>query len=491
MPDHRPERRGGCHYTRSVSEPYAGKDELHAVLDYIVAEAYRYLDDLDDSPVRMPGADEASARLAGPLPDEGEGALPALRALVERGLDGAIRSSGPRFFHFVQGGVTPAAHGADWLTSTLDQNPGMWVASPLAEGLEVVVIEWLKDLFGIPQTWGGVLTTGAQMANFTGLAAGRRWWAAQHGVDVERDGLAGLPQMPVFASGLVHPTAIKAMGMLGVGRDQVRMPVEDGPGHLDVDQLGGMLEDLRGAPALLIATAGEPNAGDFDPIRKMADLAEQYGCWLHVDGAFGLFGALSDRSRHLLSGMERAHSIISDGHKWLNVPYDCGFAFVRERTLLSGTFGLGASYLSPVEDEHPNAAFLSPESSRRARALPIWATLRAYGRSGYAEMVGRHLDLAQRLATLVDEADDLERLADVALNIVCFRYRPSGLPAESLDEINARLAESIIHDGRVYLGGTVYDGKRALRPAIVNWRTTDRDIDEIVAVVRELGRRLV
>jgi glutamate/tyrosine decarboxylase-like PLP-dependent enzyme len=363
-----------------MAHPLAGKDEMRATLDYVVAEAHRYLDRLDDSPVRMPGADDVASKLSGGLPQEGEGALKALRELVEQGLDGAIRSSGPRFFHFVQGGTTPAAHAADWLVSTLDQNPGMWVASPLAEGLEVVALDWLKDLFGIPAAWGGVLTTGAQMATFTGLAAGRRWWAAQHGVDVERDGLAGLPQMPVFASGLVHPTSIKAIGMLGVGRAQVQMPVRNVAGYLDVDKLRHLLDELDGEPALLIATAGEPNAGAFDPIDEMADLAEQHGCWLHIDGAFGLFGALSERSRHLLNGMERAHSVISDGHKWLNVPYDCGFAFVREGDLLRGTFGLGASYLSPVEDERPNAAYLSPESSRRARALPVWATLRAYGR---------------------------------------------------------------------------------------------------------------
>jgi glutamate/tyrosine decarboxylase-like PLP-dependent enzyme len=474
-----------------VPAPLEHKVELRPALDYVVGESHRYLESLDDAPVRMDSADDAYKRLAGPLPEEGDGTLEALRALVEQGLDGAIRSSGPRFFHFVQGGATPAAHAADWLVSTLDQNPGMWVASPLAEGLEVVVLDWLKDLFGIPQSWGGVLTTGAQMASFTGLAAARRWWAAQHGVDVERDGLAELPPMPVFASGLVHPTAIKAIGMLGVGRDRVRMPVSGGAGHLDVDGLRRMLEVLQGEPALLIATAGEPNAGAFDPIHEMADLAEQYGCWLHVDGAFGLFGALSDRSRHLLSGLERAQSIIADGHKWLNVPYDCGFAFVRDASLLVGTFGIGASYLSPVEDEHPNAAFLSPESSRRARALPIWATLRAYGRTGYTEMVNRHLDLAQHLAARIDAAEDLELLTDVVLNIVCFRYHPPGEPTDRLDEINGRLAEAIIRDGRIYVGGTVYGGKRALRPAIVNWRTAERDIDEIVAVVRELGRGLV
>jgi glutamate/tyrosine decarboxylase-like PLP-dependent enzyme len=473
-----------------VSEPIAGKEELRSVLDLVVEESYRYLDQLDASLVRMPGADEALDEFAGPLPEQGEGAFKALRALVDQGFDGVIRSSGPRFFHFVQGGATPAAHAADWLVSTLDQNPGMWVASPLAEGLEVVSLEWLKDLFGIPQSWGGVLTTGAQMANFTGLAAARRWWARWHGVDVEQQGLAGLPPMPVFASGLVHPTAVKAVGMLGLGRSHVAMPVKGDTGDLDVTRLRQMLDDLQGQPAVLIATAGEPNAGAFDPIAEMADLGEEYGSWLHVDGAFGLFAALSERSRHLLHGVERAHSIIADGHKWLNVPYDCGFAFVREGALLPGAFGLGASYLSPLEDVHPNAAYLSPESSRRARALPVWATLRAYGRVGYREMVERHLELAQHLARSVDAADDLERLADVVLNIVCFRYRPVGLDPEKVDEINEALAHAIIDDGRVYVGGTVYGGKRALRPAIVNWRTTERDIDLIVQVVRELGARL-
>jgi glutamate/tyrosine decarboxylase-like PLP-dependent enzyme len=478
-------------YTSRAMDPLHDEPQTREVLDIVVAEANRYLAALDESLARKPGADDAVTRLGGVLPDEGDGALKALHGLIEDGLDGAIRSSGPRFFHFVQGGTTPAALAADWLVSVLDQNPGMWVASPLGEGLEVVVIEWLKDLFGIPVHWGGVLTTGAQMANFTGLAAGRRWWAAQHGVDVDREGLAGLPQMPVFTSGLVHPTCLKAMGMLGVGRDRVRVVTRDEVGRLDVTRLERDLGTLDGAPAMLIATAGEPNAGEFDPIDEMADLAEAYRCWLHVDGAFGLFASLSMQSNPLVAGIERAHSIISDGHKWLNVPYDCGFAFVRDRALLSGAFGIGASYLSPVDDQlHPNAAYLSPESSRRARALPVWATLKAYGRNGYKKMVERHLELARRLARAVDAAEDLERLGDVPLNIVCFRYKPVGVAEDRLDSINDRLGDAIIEDGRIYVGTTVYAGKRALRPAIVNWRTTASDIDLIVEVVRELGARV-
>ena len=209
-----------------------------------------------------------------------------------------------------------------------------------------------------------------------------------------------------------------------------------------------------------------------------------------MDGAFGLFARLSPRSAPLAAGVERAHSVIADGHKWLNVPYDCGFAFVRDLDLLAKVFSLTAAYL-PAGEPEPTYGYLTPESSQRARSLAVWAALRAWGRSGYREMVERHLDLAQRLAGLVDEAPDLERLADVPLNIVCFRYRPPGVPEEQLDALNARLGEAVLADGRVYVGTTSFGGKVAFRPAIVNWRTRESDIDLFVAVVRELGARLL
>jgi glutamate/tyrosine decarboxylase-like PLP-dependent enzyme len=239
-----------------------------------------------------------------------------------------------------------------------------------------------------------------------------------------------------------------------------------------------------------VATAGEVNAGDFDPIDRIADLAERYGAWLHVDGAFGLFAAVTPRTAGLVAGIERAHSVISDGHKWLNAPYDCGFAFVRDRTALARTFGLDAAYLPPPDDPRPNMGFLGPESSRRARSLAIWATLRAYGRNGYRELVEAHLDLAQHLAERVDAAHDLERLADVPLNIVCFRYRPPGVGDAELDGLNERLGRAVLEDGRVYVGTTRYGGRIAFRPAIVNWRTREEDIDLLVAVIRELGAGL-
>jgi len=335
-----------------------------------------------------------------------------------------------------------------------------------------------------------VLTTGATMANFTALACARRWWGLQHGVDVDERGLAGLPPMPVFGSGYVHASDVKALAMLGLGRSSVQKLARDAVGRLDLEALEHELAGLGGAPSVVIASAGEVNAGDYDPLEAMADLAERHGAWLHVDGAFGLFAAVSDRTRHLVRGLERADSVIADGHKWLNVPYESGFAFVRDASLQSAVFGSGAAYLPDVDDPHPNWGYLGPEMSRRARAFPVWATLRAYGREGYRAIVERHLDLAQRLASRVDEAPDLERLADVPLNIVCFRFRPEQVPEDRLDDLNRRLGAAVIADGRLAYGTTTFGGVVALRPAITNWRIREQDVDLLVDVTRELGGRL-
>ncbi len=471
-----------------MPDPLFDHANLAAALDLAAREAKAYLEGIDEDLVRPRGGvglPDAS------LPEQGVGSLAAISELIEAAAEGSTRSAGPRYFHFVIGGGTPAALGADWLASAVDQNAYNWISSPFASRLEQISIAWLKELFGLPAAWSGVITTGATMANFTGLAAARRWWGLEQGVDVEAEGMSGLPPMTIMASGYVHVSALKAIAMLGLGRERVRTLSRDIAGRLDLDALASTLRERDSEPVVIIANAGDVNTGDFDPIADIVALARKHRAWVHVDGAFGLFAALSPTTRHLVEGVEQVDSVGVDGHKWLNVPYDSGYAFVRDPVYLGGAFGASASYLGAEALARPVFGNLGPEMSRRARSLAVWATLRAYGREGYRAMVERHLRLAQRVAEQVDAAPDLERLADVPLNVICFRYRPPGIPDDQLDDLNRILGELVLEDGRVYFGTTVYAGKVAFRPAIVNWRTREEDADLIVSTVRELGARAV
>ncbi len=472
-----------------MSDPLAERGEVGSALELAAAAAHAYLEHIDEARILPPDAEGAIGGWSDPMPEAGDGTLTALRDLVERGEQSATRSSGPRFFHFVMGGGTPAALAADWLTSAYDQVAFGWASSPFAARLEQVAIEWLLQLFELPSDFGGVLTSGATMANFVGLTAARSWFGERVGVDADSEGLFDAPPPKILSSGFVHPSAVQAVGMLGLGQGRVEKLTSDSVGRLD---LAALERELRGAagPSIVIANAGEVNAGEFDPIGEMAALAKEHDAWLHVDGAFGLFSRLSERTRALTDGIELADSVTCDGHKWLNVPYDCGFAFIGEPERLPHALSVGAPYLPSADDPRPSFGFLSPENSRRARALPVWATLRAYGRSGYREMVERHLDIAAHLADLIDEAPELERLAEVPLNIVCFRARPPGMPEARLDSLNADLAERILADGRVFVGSTSFDGRVALRPAIVNWRTGPADVELLVEIAREITGEL-
>jgi glutamate/tyrosine decarboxylase-like PLP-dependent enzyme len=474
-----------------VGDPLTEKDETLAALGRVVGAAGPYLDSLDDRLVYDRAAEPLLAELAGPLPEDGHGTGTAVEKLLRVGTATATASAGPRFYHFVIGGSTPAALAADWIVSLLDQNAFVRASSRFADAVETVVLDWLRQLAGLPAGWGGALTASATFANLSGLALATHWWAERHGVDVTSAGLAGLPRMPVLCGGYVHPSARKALQMLGHGRDGAEVFARDAAGRVDLAAVRRRLRELDRAPAVLAATAGEPDAGDFDPLADLADLAGEFDAWLHVDAAFGLFATLSPRTAHLTAGIERADTIAADAHKWLNVPYESGFVLAREPDRLGRAFGMpGAAYLPGPDDPRGGYGLLGPESSRRARALPIWATLAAYGRTGYRELVERHCDLARHLAATVDAAPDLERLAEVPLNVVCFRYRPAGRSEAELDAINRRLGEALLDDGRVFAGTTVYSGHVALRPAISNWRTTAADLDLFVDVVRELGARV-
>jgi glutamate/tyrosine decarboxylase-like PLP-dependent enzyme len=474
-----------------MPDPYTERQDTVAALAQVMAAAGPYLDSLPGRKVFDQAAQPLLRELGGPLPEQGMGTRPAVETLLRVGTATATASAGPRFFHFVVGGATPAALAADWTVSLLDQNAFARASSRFADAVETVVLDWLRDLAGLPVGWGGALTASATFANLTGLAVGRHWWAEQHGVDVSSAGLAGLVSMPVLTGGFVHPSVRKALQLLGHGKDTVQVFARDAVGHVDLAGMRRRLEEL-GAPAIIVATAGEPNAGEFDPLADLADLAGTHGAWLHVDAAFGLFAGLSPSTAHLVAGLDRADSVAADGHKWLNVPYESGFVLVRDPTRLGPAFGMpGAAYLPGPDDPRGGYGLLGPESSRRARALPLWATLAAYGRDGHRALVERHCELARHLAERVDAAPDLQRLAEVPLNVVCFRYHPPGLSEADLNDVNQRLGDALLDDGRVFAGTTVHAGRTAFRPAISNWRTRPEDLDLLVEVIRELGAGLL
>jgi glutamate/tyrosine decarboxylase-like PLP-dependent enzyme len=467
-------------------DPFDDEDTL-GPLTVVYEAAGPFLDQLADRPAVDPAASPLLDELDLDLPDTGLGAGKAIERLVRVGTAAATQSSGPHFYHFVIGGATPAAMAADWLVSLLDQNVVNRSSSEFGSRVEDIALRWLVDLFNLPASWGGALVASATFANFTGLGCATSWWAEQLGSDYQATGLAGLPRMPVLSGGYVHASARKALQMLGHGRDTVDVFAADGAGRVDLDGLRRRLAELDG-PAVIIGNAGDVNAGDFDPLDALADLAAEYNAWLHVDGAFGVFAALSPRTRHLIHGLDRAQSVAGDAHKWLNVPYESGFALVADRSRLAQAFGMpGAPYLPDPTGPQAGYAMFGPESSRRARSLPIWATLAAYGRDGHRSLVERHLDAAAELARLVDAAPDMQRLADVPLCIVCFRYAPPEVPEAELDDLNRRLGTAVLADGRVFAGTTIYDGKVALRPAFTNWRTSAADVAGFLDVVREVG----
>lgn len=437
------------------------------------------------------GAALALESLQEPLPEYGTGARVALERLLDLQQRAGGNTAGPRCYHFVIGGNTPAAHGADLIATAFDVIPYTWVLSPVGVRMELQALDWLKQLFGLPPGMAGVMVTGATMANFVGLAAGRQWWGEQLGFDVSATGLAGMPQVPVLTSGYVHASTRKVLALQGIGREQIREFRRDDIGRLDLPAFEAALQALDGAPAVVVINAGEVNAGDFDPVADMMAAARRHNCWVHVDGAFGLFAALSPRTAHLLQGFEQADSVTVDGHKWLNVPYDSGYAFVRDHGLMARAFRYTADYLPAADDPRPTPGAFGPESSRRGRSFAVWATLKAYGREGHRRIVEHCLDVAQYFAGVVDANPVLERMADVPLNIVAFRFNPGGLDDLQLDHLNRELGERVIDDGRFLVGTSRYGGRTIFRPAFCNWRTRFEDVEALASVVVELGEELL
>jgi glutamate/tyrosine decarboxylase-like PLP-dependent enzyme len=441
------------------------------LLDRTAEHAQKYLDSLATRKVRESATrNELVAMLGGPLPEHGDDPTATIDRLAAAGEVGTVACSGPRYFGFVIGGSVPAAQAADWLTTTYDQNAGLYVISPLNSVAEDVAAEWMLDVLGLPKTASVGYVTGCQAANMTGLAAARNEMLHRAGWDVEQDGLQGarVPHINVVVGDEAHVTIFNALRILGLGARTPKRVKADNQGRMIASDLKEVLASCHG-PTIICAQAGNVNSGAFDPLDEIAELARQHHAWLHVDGAFGLWAAVSPAMKHYLRGVEKADSWALDAHKWLNVPYDSGIAIVAHPRAHRGAFASGASYLIPSTDKRDPHEY-APEFSRRARGLTVWAAMRSLGRAGIREMIERNCHQATLFAKLLTEDKRVRILNDVVLNQVVVQFGDS-------DELTAAVIERIQQDGVCWLSGTKWQGKGAMRISISNWSTTDKDVE--------------
>jgi glutamate/tyrosine decarboxylase-like PLP-dependent enzyme len=417
---------------------------------------------------------EALAAFAGPLPDRGTTSLDTVRLLHGAGSPATVASTGPHYFGFVIGATYPVALASSWLAASWDQNAALPAMSPVANKLHDVVADWLVDLLRLPPSTGVAFVTGATVANATGLAAGRDALLAQLGWDAQANGLFSAPEFPVVIGERAHSTLAKSLGLVGIGRQRVHVVEADAQGRLRPDRL----PDVEG-PVLVCAQAGEVNSGAFDPFDEIADwLAERSG-WMHVDGAFGLWARADPSRAALVAGLDRADSLATDAHKWLNVTYDCGIAFVREVGDLRRTFAATAGYLPA--DLGFEAMHHTPQSSQRARAIEVWAVLHTLGRQGVADLITRSCDAASTIAERL-RAGGLTILNDVVLNQVLVRLVDG--------PTTAALVAAVQTDGRIWCGPTEWAGATAMRISVSSWKTGGEEAEFAADVILECAATL-
>jgi glutamate/tyrosine decarboxylase-like PLP-dependent enzyme len=459
----------------------AHDDLLRLTADY----AAQYLGSLAERPVAAPASiEELRTALAAPLPEGPTDPEQVVAELIDAAEPGVVGSAAGRYFGFVIGGAVPAALAADWLTSTWDQNAGLVVAGPSAAIVEEVALEWLRELLGLPAGISAGFVTGCQLAHVTALAAARHHVLAQTGWDLAAQGLQGSPRIRILAGAQRHVTVDRAFRFLGLGTDQIEEIHADEEGRMLAGDLRTALERATG-PIIVCAQAGNVNTGSFDPLAEIAELVEEAGAWLHVDGAFGLWAAASPRHRHLLEGCERADSWATDGHKWLNVPYDSGIAFCAHPESHRAAMSVRAAYL---EQSDPHAARdqmdWTPEFSRRARGFAIYAAIRSLGRSGIAELVERSCERASLFAELLGRAEGVEILNEVALNQVLVRFGAD-------DAITQEVVRRVQEDGTCWLSGTTWQGVAAMRISVSNWQTSVDDVERSASAILEAAASAV
>jgi glutamate/tyrosine decarboxylase-like PLP-dependent enzyme len=418
----------------------------------------------------LPEAVDGLERLGGPLPEDPTPPEEVLRLLDEIGSPATVANAGGRYFGFVNGGSLPGTLAANWLAAAWDQNAALRVMSPVASKLEDIALAWLVDVLKLPKGTGGAFVSGATMGSFTGLAAARHTVLERAGWDVEARGLFGAPPITVVVGAEAHATVHKALGLLGLGRQRVAIVPVDGQGRMRGDAV-----PLLSGPAIVCLQAGNVNTGAFDP-GAIVSIARKAGAWVHVDGAFGLWAAAAPRRAGLIAGYEEADSWATDGHKWLNVPYDSGLVFVRDPVPLRAAMSIRAAYLLHGEERDPMD--YTPESSRRARGVEVWAALRALGRSGLAELIERACRHASRFAEGLSAAGH-EILNEVVINQVLVSF---GDP-----ETTERVIADVQSDGTCWCGGTVWQGRTAMRISVSSWATTDDDVERSLAAILSLA----
>jgi glutamate/tyrosine decarboxylase-like PLP-dependent enzyme len=448
------------------------RSSYEALLNQACLAAQEYLASVHDRHVGVTQqAMDGMLALGGAMPRIGEPADRVLRSLHEAGSPATMASMGGRFFGGVIGGSLPITVAAHWLADAWDQNACLSEISPISAYLEEVVLSWLLDLFDLPRSAGGALVTGTQMADVTALAAARSSLLGNIGWDVERDGLFGAPPIDVVVGDEVHATMLKALALLGFGRSRViRVPV-DSQGRM----LASHIPKLRG-PAIICAQLGNVNTGACDPMGDICDIAQSTGAWVHVDGAFGLWATTAPARRHLVEGLTAADSWATDGHKWLNTPQDCGIAIVRDREALRRAMAISAAYYGPLSKREPMQ--WCPDSSRRARAVELWAALRFLGKDGVAELVERTCRHASQFAKNLSHAG-FEVLNEVELNQV--------LVAFGTDEETERVISAVQEDGTCWCGGTIWKGRRAMRISVSSWATSHEDVDRSSDAIRRMA----
>jgi glutamate/tyrosine decarboxylase-like PLP-dependent enzyme len=459
--------------------------------------ALQYLDGLERAPV-APTATlaELRTRLATPLADEGLPPLEVVDALA-RGVAGGLQgSAGGRFFGWVIGAGLPAALASDWLTSAWDQNAGLYACSPAAAVAEEAAGTWLKELLGLPASASFALVTGCQMAHTTCLAAARHALLARRGWDVGVQGLAGSPPIRVLSSGEMHGTTLRSLRLLGIGSAQLELLPADDRARLAPATLAEALAARPGSstatsPTIVVLQAGDVNCGAFDDFEALVPIAHAAGAWVHVDGAMGLWAAASPAHRHLLRGAAGADSWATDGHKWLNVPYDCGYAFVADPEPHRASMAARASYLEHAAEAR-DALDWTPEHSRRARGFATWAALRELGRRGVAELVARNCRQATELVERIGALPGAAIVARPQINQGLLRFPDghAGAGEADHDRRTDAVTAAINATGEAFFTGTTWHGRRCMRVSVSSWRTSAGDLDRAVAAATDALSRL-